>query len=109
MGNANAHIDAIGPDGTRYQIKGRRVTRYNKSRQQCATRDLGGAHIDFLGGVVFSEDYSVMRAAIIPRTVVAECASFVERTNSRKFLLRDDVWDAHDIRDVTAELRAVNL
>jgi hypothetical protein len=50
-----------------------------------------------------------MRAAIIPRTVVAECASFVERTNSRKFLLRDDVWDAHDIRDVTAELRAVNL
>jgi hypothetical protein len=108
-GNANANVDAIGHDGTRYQIKGRRVTRHNKSRQLSAIRDLGGAHFDFLAGVLFSEDYSVMRAAIIPRAVAVERASFVERTNSHRFLLRDDVWDAPDVRDVTAELRAVGL
>src|SRR5579871_971370 len=47
-GNSNPNIDAIGPDGNRYQIKGRRVTRYNKSRQLSAIRDLAGAHFDYL-------------------------------------------------------------
>ncbi|MBZ5524784.1 MAG: hypothetical protein LAP21_21305 [Acidobacteriia bacterium] len=108
-GKSNAHIDAIDSDGLRYQIKGRRITRQNKSRQLGALRDLAGGHFDFLAGVLFSEDYSVLRAAIIPHTVAAERASFVERTNSHRFLLRDDVWDAPGVRDVTAALRAVNL
>jgi hypothetical protein len=61
--NSNAHIDAIGPDGTRYQIKGCRITRHSRSRQLSAIRDLGGAHFDFLAAVLFSEDYTVQRAA----------------------------------------------
>lgn len=107
--NSQANVDAVGADNSRYQIKGRRVTRYNKSRQLSAIRDLAGAHFDFLAGVIFSEDYSVLRAAIIPYSVAVERASFVERTNSHKFFLRDDVWDAPNVRDVTAELRAVSL
>lgn len=108
-GKSNPNIDAVGTDGTRYQIKGRRLTRYNHSRQLGAIRDLKGAHFDFLAGVLFSEDYSVLRAAIIPFAVVKERASFVERTNSHRFLLRDDVWDATGVRDVSDELRAVIL
>jgi len=108
-GNSNAHLDAVGPDGIRYQIKGRRMTRHNNSRQLGSIRDLEGAHFDFLAGVLFAEDYSVKRAAIIPSEVAAKRASFVKRTNSHRFLLRDDVWDAPGVRDVTAELRAVNL
>lgn len=108
-GNSSANIDAIGSDGTKYQIKGRRVTRYNKSRQLSAIRDLAGAHFDYLAGVLFAEDYSLLRAAIIPRAVAVERASFVERTNSHRFILRDDVWDAPGVRDVTMELRAVIL
>ena len=61
----------------------------------------------FLAGVVFSEDYSVLRAAIIPPEVVRKRARFVERTNSHKFVLRDDVWNTPGVRDVTPELRAV--
>jgi hypothetical protein len=101
-----AHIDAIGQDGSRYQIKARRVTRFNKSRQLSALRDLRGGHFDFLAGMLFSEDYSIMRAAIIPHAVVLERSTFVERTNSHRFLLHDDVWDAPGIRDVTAEMQA---
>jgi hypothetical protein len=108
-GNSNAHIDAIGHDGTRYQIKGRRVTRHNGSRQLSAIRDLAGAHFAFLAGVLFSEDYQVLRAAIIPCSVVVERSSFVERTNSHRFLLHDDVWSAPGVRDVTEELRAIDL
>ena len=39
-GKSFAHVDAIGPDGAGSQIKGRRVTRLNKSRQLGALRDL---------------------------------------------------------------------
>jgi hypothetical protein len=105
-GKSHANIDAIGRDGTRYQIKGRRVTRFNKSRQLSALRDLGGSHFDFLAGVLFNEDYSVMRAALIPHAVTMERASFVKRTNSHRFLLRDEVWDARGVKDVTAKLCA---
>lgn len=107
--NSKANIDALGSDGTRYQIKGRRMTRFNKSRQLSAIRDLEGAHFDMLAGVLFSEDYNVSRAAIIPRATVIAHAVFVKRTNSHKFHLRDDVWQAPGVTDVTAELRAVVL
>jgi hypothetical protein len=108
-GNSNANVDAIGEDGIRYQIKGRRITRHSRSRQLSAIRDLAGAHFDFLAGVLFSEDYSILRAAIIPRAVAEEQASFVERTNSHRFLLRDDVWEASHVRDVTEQLQAASL
>jgi len=96
-GNSNANIDAIGPDGTRYQIKGRRITQTNGSRQLSALRDLAGGHFDFLGGVLFAADYTILRAVIIPRSVIEERAAFVERTNSHKFFLRDDIWDASGV------------
>ena len=101
-----AHIDAIGEDGSRYQIKARRVTRFNKSRQLGALRELSGGHFDFLAGILFSHNYSILRASIIPHAVVLERSAFVERTNSHRFLLHDDVWEAPDVRDVTTEIRA---
>jgi hypothetical protein len=108
-GNSNRHFDAVGADGTRYQVKGRRMTRYNQSRQLGALRELTGAHFDFLAGVLFSDDYSILRAAIIPCAIVVERARFVKRTNSHRFLLHDDVWDAPGVRDVTADLRRVTF
>lgn len=108
-GNSNANIDAIGVDGIRYQIKGRRMTRHNKSRQLSAIRELDGGHFDILAGVLFAEDYAVERAALIPRDVIVEHAKFVERTNSHRFLLRDEIWDAPDVRDVTDVLKTVEL
>lgn len=107
--NSNANVDAKGTDGTRYQIKGRRITRNNKSRELSAIRDFDGEHFDFLAGVIFSEDYTIIRAAIIPHLVVLKRATFMQRTNSHKFHLRDEVWDASGVLDVTAELRAVIL
>jgi len=108
-GNSHAHIDAVDDDGIRYQIKGRRLTRHNGSRQLSAIRNLDGAHFDFLAGVLFAEDYSVLKAALIPPDVVVRLAKYVEHTNSHKFLLRDDVWDAAGVVDVTERLRSVRL
>ena len=108
-GNSNAHLDAVGQDGTRYQIKGRRITRHNSSRQLSAIRDLQGGNFDILAGVLFNEDYTILRAAVIPHEVVTTHSTFVERTNSHKFLLRDEIWNLLGVRDVTKELRAVTL
>jgi len=107
--NSQANIDALGQDGTRYQIKGRRVTRHNKSRQLSAIRDMAGSHFDFLAGVLFDEDFTVMRAALIPHSIALVRSKHVEHTNSHRFLLRDSIWEAAGVRDVTKELRDVRF
>jgi hypothetical protein len=109
FGNSESSVDALGKDGKRYQIKGRRLTRYSKSRQLSAIREMEGEKFDFLAGLLFSEDYSILKAAIIPHSVVLASATYVERTNSHRFLLRDNVWDLAGVVDVTAKLRAVAL
>ncbi len=108
-GNSNANMDATSGDGIRYQIKGRRLTPHDGSRQLSAIRDLDGKHFDVLAGVLFDADYRVLRGALIPRSIVIERATYVARTNSHKFFLRDDVWEAAGVRDVTKELKAVTL
>lgn len=108
-GNSNRNVDAIGQDGSRIQIKGRRLTSHNASRQLSAIRDFDGAHFDVLAAVLFAEDYVVRRAALIPRAAVAQRAKFITRTNSHKFLLHDDVWNLAGVQDVTDALRNVQL
>ena len=69
---------ASGHDGTdavgdRYQVKGRRMTRWNPSRQMSAIRGLEEGKLDpfeWLVGIVFHADMSVVRAAMLPLEVV---------------------------------------
>ncbi len=107
--NSMKSIDATCVDGFRYQIKGRRITRPNGSRQLSAIRDLEGGHFDVLAGVIFDEHFGVVRAALVPAAVIRSGATYVKRTNSSKFILRDDVWAQPGVRDVTEVLRAVTL
>lgn len=102
--NSERGFDATGADGTRFQIKGRRIHRRNPSRQLSAIRDLDGGHFDVLAGVLFDDDFKVTRAVLIPRVVVAERSTYISHTNSNRFMLRDDVWLAPGVIDVTAEV-----
>ena len=88
-----------------YQIKGRRLTSHNNSRQLGALRELPAQGFDVLAAVLFREDYRILRAALIPHARVVDLAKRVERTNSWRFLLRDAVWSVPGVRDVTADLR----
>ncbi len=103
--NSAKSFDATDEDGVRYQIKGRRLHRSNKSRQLSAIRDLEG--FEFLAGVLLDEKYRVIRAALIPVAIVRERSTYIDRTNSHKFLLQDNVWDAPDVSDVTEQLRGI--
>ncbi|GLQ25590.1 hypothetical protein [Sulfitobacter pacificus] len=101
--------DARDGQGIRYQIKSRRLTEHNSSRQLSALRNLKDRPFDFLAGVLFSSDYRVFRAAIVPHHLVLQNTRISAHTNSRLFHLRDVVWDWPEVRDVTETLRAIRL
>ncbi|MDP6642645.1 MAG: hypothetical protein QGF16_01050, partial [Rhodospirillales bacterium] len=107
--NSEMSYDARARDGTRYQIKGRRPTKHSKSRQLSILRDLDQAGFEFLAGVIFNEDYSVFRAAIIPHSTVLPNSRFNAHSNGWVFLLNDATWDWDGVKDVTDQLRAVKL
>lgn len=104
--NSERGFDATGSDGTRYQIKGRRIHRRNKSRQLSAMRDLSSGHFDVLAAVLFDDEFQIVRAALVPLRLVEGRATYIAHTNSSKFMLRDDVWDEPDVEDVTKQIRA---
>jgi hypothetical protein len=95
----------------RYQVKSRRLHNLKTSRQLSALRKLPDSSFDFLAGVLFNKDYSIMRAAIIPHDIVKSRARFQEHTNSWTFFLDDSIWNLPGVRDVTQHLRsaATNL
>ena len=103
--NSVKGYDATDADNVRYQIKGRRLHQRNTSRQLSAIRDLEG--FDVLAGVLFDENFGIKRAAIIPSSVVQSRSNYSRHTNSYRFLLRDDIWGAEDVQDVTDDLRRV--
>ena len=70
--NSSVGFDAIDGDETRFQIKCRRVTRHNSSRQLGAIRNLELNGFDCLAEVIFNEDYSVYRAVNIHRVLPSD-------------------------------------
>lgn len=105
-GNSESGYDAIDAQGNRYQVKGRRLTRFNGSRQLSAIRKLDTKPFDYLAGLLVDERFTVLRAVIIPLSIVEARSTHVAYTNSWKFMLVDDVWALPLARDVTGELRA---
>ena len=52
------------------------------------------------------DDYHQI-AALIPAEIVRDHSTYIEHTNSHKFLLRDKIWDAPGVIDGTDRLRTV--
>ncbi len=103
-----AGYDAVGPDGTRYQVKGRRLTPANRSRQLSAIRGFGAPDVepfDYLIGILYNFDFTVQRAALIPVTAVRELSTWTAHVNGWRFILRDTVWGRPDVIDVTEQVR----
>lgn len=104
-GNSASGHDAIDTSGARYQIKARRVTPHNRSRQLSAIRNLDKRPFDFLAGLLVDRKFKIIRAALIPISIIDENSDHVAHTNSWKFLLRDNVWQMDGVVDVSDKLR----
>ena len=103
---SQAGYDARGADGTRYQIKGRRLTSHNKSTQLSALRNLAQRPFDTLAAVAYSQDLSVLYGALIPIEVVTELSRFSTHSNSHIFMFRRNVLEDPRVTDITAVLSA---
>jgi hypothetical protein len=99
--------DATDETGWRFQIKARRITPGNSSRQLGAIRNLPDRGFDVLAGVLFAADFSVLRAALIPHAVIEPRSRLSRHVNAWLFHLRDDVWTLDGVQDVTEQVRAV--
>jgi hypothetical protein len=110
--NSNTGFDAIDTQtGKSYQIKGRRCSEKDKSRQLGAIRNLDRdiPTFDFLAAIIFSENYQVQLAVLIPYPVVKLLSTRQKHTNSHRFLLRDEVCGKAGVVNVTEKLRIVKM
>ena len=107
VGNSSIGYDAISRDGIRYQVKSRRLTTRNRSRQLGFFRgfQLSDDPFDLLVAVLFNADFTVLRAALVPTSTVRQHAARVDYVNAWRLILRDSVWSIPGVEDVTTRLR----
>lgn len=105
--NSTKGFDATDSNGVRYQIKGRRITRYRSSCQLGLLRELDDKPFDFLVGILFREDFQVLKACLLPIDQVHTHSKYIARSNSWRFILRDSVWSLPGAIDISAKLAAV--
>ena len=103
-GNSKSGYDATGRDGSRYEIKGRRITSKNSSTQLSVIRNLAKAQFDFLIGVLFDEHYSVVYAAKIPRGLVIKHSKFNRYQNGHIIFLRENILKLPGVIDIRSRL-----
>lgn len=86
--NSKIGYDGISKTGVRFQIKGRRITPRNKSRQLSAIRKYEYKDFDVLAAVLFNESFEVIEAYLIPHDVVGEYAIHRSHVNGRILILK---------------------
>ena len=99
-------FDATAKDGTKFEIKSRRVTKYNSSVQLSAIRNLQAKHFDYLIGVVYEADFSIRYAARVPHAVIAPNSRFSRHSNAHLFNLTPNILDLPGVNDITGVLAA---
>jgi len=102
---STAGYDGIDPSDRTIEIKARRITKENGSRQLSAIRGLEHGHFDFLAGILFTADFAVWKGCLIPYAVIKQHSTPTVHTNSHRFLLRDAVWSLPGVQDITDSLK----
>ncbi len=74
--------------GVRIQIKGRRVTPNNDSRQLGAIRKFVEKDFDTLAAIIYDEHFNVIEALLIPHEVVGNYACYREHVNAHILILK---------------------
>lgn len=95
--------DGMDNAGSRFQVKGRRLTAHNKSRQLSFIRDIDSKPFDFLVGILFDAEFHVLRACVVPFEVVRRRCTFSKKVKAHRLILRDDVWDEDGVQDITTQ------
>lgn len=89
--NSKAGYDGVSKDGVRIQIKGRRLTPANKSRQLSAIRKYAEQDFDALAAVIYDEHFNIIEALLIPYEVVGKYASYRAHVNAHILILQGPI------------------
>jgi len=108
VGNSAAGYDAVSPSGVKVQIKGRRVTAKNPSRQLSAVRNLDNHDFDELVAVIFNEAFEIVEAVSIPHKVVGEYAVYRKHVNAHILHVRGRLLEDSRVKSLRSELNAAN-
>ena len=92
--------DAKDQQGNKYQIKGRRITRHNKSKQLGVIRNLDEHLFDFLIAALFDESFIVQEIWKIPNTVVKKFAKVSEHQYGHILHLRGDILSEPNVEKI---------
>jgi hypothetical protein len=87
-GKSTAAYDALDSAGRRYQVKGRRITAENPSRQLGGIRNLEMGGFDYLIAVIFGEALEVREMWRLPIALVREHAKFRKHVNAHVLMLQ---------------------
>ena len=105
--SATAGYDATDRAGLRFQIKARRRSGAG-FRQLGIIRKLEGHHFDMVAAALFTPDFGVERALLIPHAAVVSHAKPVAHTNGWRLMFNDGLAKAPGVRDVTEAVCAAH-
>ncbi|MEZ9677736.1 DUF6998 domain-containing protein [Vibrio breoganii] len=104
--NSKAGYDGTDSDGLRYQIKGRRITPKNQSRQLSAIRNYDGKDFDILVAVIYDENFDVIEAVQCPHEVIADYAKYRSHVNAHILILKGPVLSDPRVESITLKLKS---
>ncbi|MCG7991197.1 MAG: hypothetical protein JAY99_01735 [Candidatus Thiodiazotropha lotti] len=102
--NSSAGYDAIDTEGKKYQIKGRRITPDNKSRQLSALRNYEEKDFDYLVAVIFNENYEVIEARMIPHEIIGDYSKYREHVNAHILHLKGAILENPRVTSIVEKI-----
>jgi hypothetical protein len=104
--NSSSGFDALDDKDVRYQIKGRRITPNNKSRQLGVIRNLNQEKFDILVAVIFDAEYEIIEAVLIPQEIIADYAKFSPLQNGHILHLKGPILSDKKVTNINNFLKS---
>jgi hypothetical protein len=103
--NSTSGYDATDSSGLKFQIKGRRLTSHDHSRQLGAIRNLENQNFDYLIAVFFNEEFEIQQVLKLPHEVIHKYAGYSEHVHAHILVIGGNVLDDVLVQDITSQFR----
>jgi len=106
---SNKGFDAVDPKGIRYQIKARRITAPNTSRQLGVIRNLGAKDFDYLLAAIFDAEFNLKELWRIPHGLLLKkhYATFRKHQNGHIVILSGQILKDKAVKDLTKSIGVI--
>jgi len=102
--NSKSGYDAVAKDGTKIQIKARRIMSSNDPKQLSAIRNLDKHDFDILIAVIYDKNCEIIEALSIPHKIIKEYAGYSGHVNSSILTITDKIKNDDRVKNITKEL-----